>query len=931
MTQRYIGGLIYNPPGGYSGYFNGSSSLSISSSNTVLPTGTQDFCVEMWFSWQTQSGSYPQLIANPTTNGFQIYYDVASGLFAVGIFNVSNVITYTISQTALSGGWNHLAVTRSGNTFRLFLNGILQANGTNTISFASVTTQYIGSDGSRPYTGYLSNVRTVLGAIPTPYQTSSTTNGTAVFTPPNGALQAITSTALLTCAFATFRDGSTNNYTITVNSATVSTQNPFPLTTLPNPAQGNAGNGIFSMSQYQSLLSQNLWPALDPYFENVTLLLHGNGTNGAQNNTFLDSGTANSGSGFTITRNGDTTQGTFSPFSLPAGTWSNYFPGSSSIQMSSSSSFNINTYDTLECWVNLSVLGTNNLFLGREANYWLGYNHTSIGGTANKFVFSIYNGSSWQAVSSSTSPSAGVWYHILGVKDNTTLRIYINGVQENTATFSGSPSNSSYNVFVGANNTSESTTGYVSNARLITGASNTVFPYSGLTTGASFTVPTSSLTNVSGTAFLTCQSNRFVDNGTANSGSGFTVSVNGTSSVQAFSPFNPTAAYSAATVGGSGYFDGTGDYLTAPDNAVFDFGTSAFTIECWVYFNNISGDQYVLSYDTGTTPDQNGINIYSGGWRIGGFNSYLITGSTGLIAQQWIHVAMTRDSNTLRAYINGVQLGTSDVTGVTFDATGAIHIGSIFNPAGSFTLNGYLSGLRITKGGCLYPNGTTFTVPTSPPTTTVSAGTVSLLLNFTNAGIIDSTAKNDLVTVGGAQVSTTQSKFGGASLYFDGNGDTLPAPDSPNCAFGTGSFTIEFWAYSVDTGSLSSGILDTRSSSGSGTGLFIAPDGTANYRIGYGLSPYTLLSVSGRINNQWQHVAFVRNGSTLMIFIDGVLRGSTSNSTNFSDQKLRISGFVDTQASPYAFNGYLDDIRITKGIARYTSNFTPQTSQWQDQ
>jgi hypothetical protein len=64
--------------------------------------------------------------------------------------------------------------------------------------------------------------------------------------------------------------------------------------------------------------------AADPNFNQTTLLLHGDGTNGAQNNTFLDSSTNT----FTITRNGNTTQGTFSPFSLPNGEWSNYFDGS---------------------------------------------------------------------------------------------------------------------------------------------------------------------------------------------------------------------------------------------------------------------------------------------------------------------------------------------------------------------------------------------------------------------------------------------------------------------------------------------------------------------------------------------------------------------------------------------------------------------------
>jgi hypothetical protein len=214
---------------GGSGYFDGTGdSLSLASSSTALPTGTQDFSVEMYLYWQTQGGSYPQIISNPVTNGFQIYYDVSSGLLAVGIFNVANVITYTIAQTALSGVWTHLVVTRSGNTFRMFVNGVLRANGTNTISFASLSTQYVGSDGSRPYTGYMTDVRTVLGSIPTSYQTSSTTNGTSIFTsttaPITTSSQGSSNTSLLlNYTNAGIYDNAMMNDLETVSNAQVST------------------------------------------------------------------------------------------------------------------------------------------------------------------------------------------------------------------------------------------------------------------------------------------------------------------------------------------------------------------------------------------------------------------------------------------------------------------------------------------------------------------------------------------------------------------------------------------------------------------------------------------------------------------------------------------------------------------------------------
>ncbi len=93
--------------------------------------------------------------------------------------------------------------------------------------------------------------------------------------------------------------------------------------------------------------------AVDAYFNRVTLLLPGNGTNGAQNNTFLDSSTNN----FTITRNGNTTQGTFSPFSQTG--WSNYFSGGY-FTVPASSAFSFPGDFTVECWINAPSLSTSN-------------------------------------------------------------------------------------------------------------------------------------------------------------------------------------------------------------------------------------------------------------------------------------------------------------------------------------------------------------------------------------------------------------------------------------------------------------------------------------------------------------------------------------------------------------------------------------------
>jgi hypothetical protein len=208
------------------------------------------------------------------------------------------------------------------------------------------------------------------------------------------------------------------------------------------------------------------------------------------------------------------------------------------------------------------------------------------------------------------------------------------------------------------------------------------------------------------------------------------------------------------------------------------------------------------------------------------------------------------------------------------------------------------------------------TPPTSPAT--AISGT-NMLLNFTNAGIYDATSKNDLETVGNAQISTTQSKFGGSSIYLDGTGDYCLFPVSQNFAFGTGDFTLECWIRTNRTTQSLFGL-----ETGTGSYGLVFSGGDLYWQNSTMVANLMNASATSILDNNWHHVALTRYNGTSRMFFDGVQVVSASDSTNYTATTKMNVGYQHTSANYYL--GYINDLRITKGIARYTSNFTPPTT-----
>ena len=211
-------------------------------------------------------------------------------------------------------------------------------------------------------------------------------------------------------------------------------------------------------------------------------------------------------------------------------------------------------------------------------------------------------------------------------------------------------------------------------------------------------------------------------------------------------------------------------------------------------------------------------------------------------------------------------------------------------------------------------------------------GSVSLLLhgNGTNGSttITDSSPSPKTVTaVGNAQISTAQSKFGGASIAFDGSGDRLSIQSSNDYAFETGDFTVEYWAYylNANAGTIWDGRAGTTSANALSDYLL---NGRLIVYLVTGNTNLVTTAVGSITTGSWIHVAITRASSSLRVFLNGVQSGSTaSDSTNITSTSLTIGGGTNSST---AFNGYIDDLRITKGVARYTSNFTPPAAPFPD-
>lgn len=371
-------------------------------------------------------------------------------------------------------------------------------------------------------------------------------------------------------------------------------------------------------------------------------------------------------------------------------------------------------------------------------------------------------------------------------------------------------------------------------------------------------------------------------------------------------------------------------------NSQMVVGTADFTLEFFFYTQNTAGNYYNLYNDSSSNifdvygDSPSGLSLwFSGAHHYPGFS---VTPNT------WHHLAVVRQNGILYTFVDGV-LGASTFS-YTGEVTnnGAFAIGSQLSGT-AYPTNGNIDEFRFTKGIARY---TTNNFPVASQAFTDGRddavdpymGMIPYLANYDSSVTQVNAGTCTVAVTGSPSISSVASKFGGNSLFFPttgGNYLTL----SPYANFNfNGDFTVECWInpsartdgdgyqtiFSHDNGGIASTIQCVALYWTRSTGKLL---------LGVGHSNANITGTAVLNANTWHHVAVTRQGSTYRIFVDGILDGTSTYATNFSDSGFGTYigkiNYSDRGANFEYFGGYIDDFRITN-VCRYTKSFAVPTS-----
>ena len=609
--------------------------------------------------------------------------------------------------------------------------------------------------------------------------------------------------------------------------------------------------------------------------------------------TFQDSSTANPK---TITANGNAKQLPIK-FNKSAG----FFNGTSDyVQVADSSDLDFGTGDfDIEVFANFTVVQTCHIFDFAAQNLALFYTAGTIrvqqaGGTR---------------INTAWTPTANTWYHFRVQRSSGTTTLYIDNASTGSP-YAGSDTCNcgATGLFIGkTSDSAQYFSGWMKELR-ISNATRTV------------AVPTTAYTSDSNTKLLL----HF--------------------DTPASSPIAPAI-----------YFDGTGDNIKFPNGGDFDVGSGDFCIEGF-FRNERNSDSTFVAWDSGVDANK-GIWVSISHGASNSANVY-INGTLKLSAtpfeqygyNKWHHLCVERYSGTLKIFIDGKQAGTvADSTAVTANSAVSPRIGTrIDDTSGAFLgsmrefrfsnvarysgapFTPSQTGFVVDSNTKLYVKGneangvTTFVDSETTPKTITTTGNAKITYTEDYRSCIfkdDGNTGHKPYPVGLAKVDFFA--MGNGVGYFDGTNSYLTVPTSSDWEWAapsgsTNDFTLEAYVRHNDDGY---GTVFSRATVNYNALSIYWVDGSWQWNLNNSTSILTGTGATAFRSavNQWQHVVVCRSGSTLRVFCNGTLLASgTDNSDYTKSEQLQI-GFNYT----FYFKGLMDNIRIAKGVARYTATFDP--------
>lgn len=542
------------------------------------------------------------------------------------------------------------------------------------------------------------------------------------------------------------------------------------------------------------------------------------------------------------------------------------------------------------------------------------------------FLSFTYNGTTQVTVAYDIPiPTVNIWYHLAVVRNGSNLDVYLDGVKRGTTYNIGSNTlyNSSAVLSIGIDNAGSGTSFFagvfIDELRISKGAAR----YS-----SNFTPAVAEYSSDSYTKLLlhfdgSDDSTTFTDSGntvhtvtpngnaklkTADFANIYEDSSGGGRSLTAVNITISDAQYKFGSR--SAYCDGNGDYVKGTETAQYNYGTGAFTIDFWFRLETASRTNILYSHGgSNETAAVGGVVYVNSSNKLGYYCSGAkITGATTIVVDTWYHVAFVGNggadgSRTLKLYLNGTQEGSTYTFNYNFAAR-EVWVGTNEDST-SECLKGWMDEFRIS-------NNERWSSDFTPDTSAYSTDANTILL----------------LHLEGTSVAPV---FGTAMGKFDGNGDYLSVPVHNDFKFGSDNFCIEMRVRQTTTGGNYCPISRWGNGNSWNVQIGLAGDGANKLRFEYTCDgSESNLVLDWTQDYSWHHLVICREGNFLYMARDGVILGGKTISGSFADgtSDLYIGRMVGVTTKDW--NGNIDELRISKGAARFSSSFTPPSSELSD-